>query len=285
MIGRDIYYGTNDVIYYRGDNFKLFGENTICGAKVSQCADLFAHKKDEIDRCNKTVVGQTSVHSTSGTILAAMAQKYGYKCIVLVGGSNDNCLFKKNHMMRLAKHYDAEVRNVCGTGMSGPVMHRLRNLCAEKNYFNACYTDNYESVMDTIQIDVGQYMPDEVDNLIIPVGSGVNMAAILLGMKKYNKKAKRIVGCHVGPDRRNKIIEMYNPLYNGPINFEMAPLNTVYSKGCKVFLDDGVQLDELYEAKAHNWMTENINTSKEKTLFWIVGRRPTVSEVNEFIGE
>ena len=39
-------------------------------------------------------------------------------------------------------------------------------------------------------------------------------------------------------------------------------------------------MDELYEAKAFKWMKDNIDT-KEKTLFWIVGRRLTKQEVGD----
>ena len=41
-------------------------------------------------------------------------------------------------------------------------------------------------------------------------------------------------------------------------------------------------MDELYEAKAHRWMKDNINLDK-KTLFWIVGRRLTKQEVKDNI--
>jgi len=267
------------VIYYRGDINKPYGENTICGGKVIQARELlYKNKSHIIENCNSTVVGQTSVHSTSGTILAAVAQELGFKCIVIVGGSNDKCLFTKNYMMRLAKHYGADVRNVCGTGMSGPVMHRLRELCKERNYFNACYSDNYDDVIPCISKEV-ICIPNELDNLIIPVGSGINMSAILSGIRYFGKKVKRVIGCHVGPDRSDKILEMCNPLL-GSVKFEMQPLNTVYSKPEYCVLPDGTQLDELYEAKAHKWMTENIDTKKEKTLFWIVGKRPTIKEVN-----
>ena len=32
-------------------------------------------------------------------------------------------------------------------------------------------------------------------------------------------------------------------------------------------------MDELYEAKTHKWMSDNLDTKNEKTFFWIVGRR------------
>ena len=42
-------------------------------------------------------------------------------------------------------------------------------------------------------------------------------------------------------------------------------------------------MDIIYEAKAHEWMRENIDTKKEKTLFWIVGRRFSEEQVNNLI--
>ena len=42
-------------------------------------------------------------------------------------------------------------------------------------------------------------------------------------------------------------------------------------------------MDIIYEAKAHEWMRENIDTKQEKTLFWIVGRRFSEEQVNNLI--
>ena len=42
-------------------------------------------------------------------------------------------------------------------------------------------------------------------------------------------------------------------------------------------------MDVIYEGKAHEWMRENINTDKEKTLFWIVGKQFGKEEVNNLI--
>ena len=61
----------------------------------------------------------------------------------------------------------------------------------------------------------------------------------------------------------------------------MITLDTQYGKGATEFFNGG-QMDELYEAKAHRWMKDNINLDK-KTLFWIVGRRLTKQEVKDNI--
>jgi hypothetical protein len=39
-------------------------------------------------------------------------------------------------------------------------------------------------------------------------------------------------------------------------------------------------MDIIYEGKAHEWMRKNIDTKKEKTLFWIIGRQSSEEEVN-----
>ena len=43
-------------------------------------------------------------------------------------------------------------------------------------------------------------------------------------------------------------------------------------------LHQGFWLDDLYEAKAHKWMTDNIEG--DNVLFWCVGRRLREKEVN-----
>ena len=54
--------------------------------------------------------------------------------------------------------------------------------------------------------------------------------------------------------------------------YELIPAFMDYHKYCHQIVD-GEELDQIYEGKAHKWMIENINTRKEKTAFWIIGRR------------
>ena len=113
------------------------------------------------------------------------------------------------------------------------------------------------------------------------LGVGIHFACVLKGLKKYNKKVKRIIGVQVGPDRR-KLIDGYlnqNPLWESSFNlkYELVQYKSAYSKP-EIQKVSNFYLDDIYEAKAHKWMLENIDLN-QKILFWCVGRRLTSDEV------
>ena len=82
----------------------------------------------------------------------------------------------------------------------------------------------------------------------------------------------------VGPDRR-KLIDSYlrrDFVWNETATYEYELMQYAiqfphsYSKSEIQRVGD-FELDDLYEAKAHKWMLNNIVS--EKVLFWCVGRR------------
>ncbi len=273
------------VFYKRDDLFVPFGGGGLNGGKCRQTFHLIKNNWDYlVQTFGGRLITTSSVHSTSGAILAAYCHRLRLKSILAVGGTKVEKI-DKHHMMRLAKHYDCDVRIVCGTGMSGPVTKRMTEICKLETVFNAVFSanvdDQQQAILDPISAQVIN-IPDELDNLVVPVGTGIHMLAIMRGLEQHGKKVKRIIGCHVGPDRRKKIdsylgkLEWQNPLY------EMAALNldTSYATCVAENLPSGEPLDEIYEAKAHVWMRENLDTQNEKTLFWVVGRRPSVRETD-----
>ena len=122
-----------------------------------------------------------------------------------------------------------------------------------------------------------QNIPDELDVLVMSLGVGIQFSCVLKGLKKYNKKVKRIIGVQVGPDRR-KLIDSYlnqNPLFEEPlgIEYELYQDTSAYSKTVDFNIGD-FQLDDIYEGKAYKWMIENIDLN-QRILFWCIGRRLT----------
>lgn len=93
---------------------------------------------------------------------------------------------------------------------------------------------------------------------------------ILKGVVRYNKHPKRIIGVQIsGYDKRATIEKI---LRADKIKYEMAIDYTYpYSKHIQERIAGGTILDPIYEAKAHKWMRQNIDTTGKKVLFWIVG--------------
>jgi len=273
------------VFYKRDDLFAPFGPGGLNGGKCRQTFHLIQQNwKFLQDEFGSKIITTSSVYSTSGAILAAYAHRLKLNAILAVGGTKLDTI-DKHHMMRLAKAYGCDVRIVCGTGMAGPLKKRLTEICDTEKVFNAVFSNNVEgdqgAILDPISAQVVN-LPDDLDNLVVPVGTGIHLLAIMRGLKQHGKTVKRIIGCHVGPDRRKKIDGYLSPLEWQNPTYDMVPLNlkTSYAKPCIEQMPDGDPLDEIYEAKTHVWMRENLDLKNEKTLLWIVGRRPSVEETD-----
>ena len=283
----------NGIYYKRDDYYAPFGKEHVNGGKVRQAVQLFDEIHDDVkNNHNGGVVTATSVHSPQGAIIAKVAQEHGFKCIVAIGGSKPETMYN-HHMIKLTKHYGAEIRNVAGHGMTTVIDARIKDtIIPETGYklikFAISLESNPEAIFEGVTDQV-QNIPDELDNLIVPVGSGIQFTGIIRGLQKYNKKVKRIIGVTF-VDRR-KTIEKYLDEFrykNFPSEvitfpeYELHLTKHPYSKPIREKVGD-YYMDIIYEGKAHEWMRENIDTQKEKTLFWIIGRGFSEEEVNNLI--
>ena len=265
----------NGIWYKRDDLYCPYGD--VNGGKVRQTQKLFEKYSDM-----PGVIASVSVHSPTGPVISSVAREFGIPCIIAVGGTKPENL-DKLPMMRLSKHFGAEVRIVAGHGMKNAISARVNEICKENNYHNIDFSKHIfqdaDLMFDTNAAQV-ENIPD-ADVLMMSLGVGIQFACVLKGLKKYNKKVKRIIGVQVGPDRR-KLIDGYlnqNPLTERPFNleYELVQYKSAYSKSEVQQVGD-FYLDDIYEAKAHKWMLENIDLN-QKILFWCVGRRLTSDEV------
>jgi 1-aminocyclopropane-1-carboxylate deaminase/D-cysteine desulfhydrase-like pyridoxal-dependent ACC family enzyme len=281
----------NNIFYKRDDLYTPFGKDHVNGGKVRQAVQLFDEIHDDIrDNHNGGVVTASSVHSPQSAIIAKVAQEHGFKCVVAVGGTKPETLYN-HHIMRLTKFYGADIQIVAGHGMTTAIdAGAKKKVISKTGYklikFAISLESNPEAIFDGVTDQVAN-IPDELDNLVIPVGSGIQFAGIIRGLQKYNKKVKRIVG--VAFCDRTKAINAHLDRFkykNFPeeiIDFpeyELYLTKYPYSKSVWEKISDDFMLDDIYEGKAHLWMRENIDTKNEKTLFWVVGRRFTKEEVD-----
>jgi 1-aminocyclopropane-1-carboxylate deaminase/D-cysteine desulfhydrase-like pyridoxal-dependent ACC family enzyme len=143
--------------------------------------------------------------------------------------------------------------------------------------------------------DQVENIPDELDNLVVSTGVGVQLMGILLGLKKFNKKVKHIHSICVGPTREKHMNRYENELLkaSGDLvwerpeslnlnEFAMHAHKAPYGKGHD-YMVNGNYIDDIYEGKAYQWMLENVDTANEKTLFWCVGKRPRPEDVDHII--
>ena len=288
-----------DNIYYkRDDYFKPFGDYHVNGGKVRQALIMFEKYIDDIkSKHNNGVITAGSVHSPQSANIAKVAEFHEVKCITCVGGTKPENL-DKHHMMRLTKYYGCEIKIVAGHGMSNVIHARMRELAKKNGYMvieQGELLEKNPSEMFYATADQVENIPDELDNLVVSTGVGIQLMGILLGLKKFNKKVKRIHSICVGPTREKHMKRYENELLktqDGMVwdkpeslnlnEFTMLSHKSPYGKGHD-YMVNGSYIDDIYEGKAYQWMLENVDTANEKTLFWCVGKRPRPEDVDYII--
>jgi cysteine synthase len=107
-------------------------------------------------------------------------------------------------------------------------------------------------------------LPDDVTVVVVPVGSGVSGQGVLVGIRQYRPDVKVCLIQPFGYDRKILIPEGLNVDYfKGEYD---------YAKCLRVAIDD-FQLDEIYEAKAYEYMRKKLTKTlaKERKCFWVIG--------------
>jgi len=288
----------NNIYYKRDDYFKPFGDYHVNGGKVRQALIMFEKYIDDIKtKHNNGVITAGSVHSPQSANIAKVAEFHEVKCITCVGGTKPENL-DKHHMMRLTKHYGCEIKIVAGHGMSNVIHARMRELAKKNGYMvieQGELLEKNPSEMFYATADQVENIPDELDNLVVATGVGIQLMGILLGLKKFNKKVKKIHSICVGPTREKHMKRYENELLktqDGMVwdkpeslnlnEFTMLSHKSPYGKGHDYMVNDSY-IDDIYEGKAYQWMLENVDTANEKTLFWCVGKRPRPEDVEKII--
>ncbi len=287
-----------EVFFKRDDYYKPFGEYHVNGGKVRQALIMFEKYIENIQsKHNNGVITAGSVHSPQSANIAKVAEFHQVKCITCVGGTKPENL-DKHHMMKLTKHYGCEVKIVAGHGMSNVIHARMRKLAEDNGYMVIEQGELLQkNPLDMFYATADQVenIPDELDNLVVATGVGVQLMGILLGLKKFNKKVKHIHSICVGPTREKHMNRYENELLkaSGDLvwerpeslnlnEFAMHAHKAPYGKGHD-YMVNGNYIDDIYEGKAYQWMLENVDTANEKTLFWCVGKRPRPEDVDYII--
>ena len=261
-----------DIFYKRDDLYEPFGSNSVNGGKVRQVISLVSQDLTTIRKHkNNTVITQTQVKSPSGVVIGRVAQEFGIKSILCVGGV-DMKNVNNHQQLKLTRETGAKIRNVAGHGIPAVVKARVSEIADKYNYYNIGFHKHIDTsfwaLFDTTANQV-RNLPNDLDILIVPVASGIHMAGILLGIKKYKKRVERIVGIEVGPSRRMKIL---NYVDVSPKRLDLKSFEMPYSKELSETTPHNLQLDTLYEAKAYNYMKHHLRVKNKKVCLWIVGK-------------
>ena len=125
-------------------------------------------------------------------------------------------------------------------------------------------------VMNTVAQQV-KNIPDDVETVVGIAGSGLSMLGVAMGCKIWNKNVKTIhpvaLSDYVNKNKKQSYDNL-PPKYKFDGDFNVV--QSYYPYQYKLKLDEDIEFDQTYEAKAWDWMVKNIKPSK-KVLFWDVG--------------
>jgi 1-aminocyclopropane-1-carboxylate deaminase/D-cysteine desulfhydrase-like pyridoxal-dependent ACC family enzyme len=255
----------NGILFKREDLFRPFIHSKINGGKVRQCLKLMDSNRKMIEsRFNSKVGTATSVKSPQGLLVAECAQQYGFSSIVGFASSNTSESLRRNKLLRLTGEI-SDIRNISGTGVGPAINKRLKDLQIQENFFLVDFGISSKEVLQPI-IAQCENLPDELDYLVVPSGSCITLAGIAEGVRYHKKKVGSLVGVQIAGYDRNKKIKSFT---NAPYVLEIDK-TFPYEKTLKNYKFGSVELDAVYEAKAFEWLINNIDYKEKLTLFWII---------------
>lgn len=275
----------NGILFKRDDLFVPFSDSKLCGGKVRQAIYLFNDNYDYIkENCNNTVATASSVKSPQLIIIAKLSHEIGAKFIGAIG---THATLEKttevNKMVSMSRDLGADIRIVSKMSYNNVLYSKLNELQKTEPHFNVGFginlKENFNAIVGSVADQV-QNLPKDLNNLVIPVGSAVTMAGILVGLQKYNIKPKRIIGIQTAGYDRTKEIQDALPFEYNEIKYEFIIDKTYkYAKELKKTIEGSdVVLSPTYESKAYEYAIKNELLQSNKDLFWIVGNEKTVLE-------
>ncbi|MGA2434387.1 MAG: hypothetical protein ABSG25_03790 [Bryobacteraceae bacterium] len=266
-----------NILLKRDDLFKPFDDTELNGGKMRQAIFLIKNYLEEIrTKYNNTVITCCNFSSPQALIISRVCKEYNVKSIICYGSdknSTNEDIMKRHKMFQLAYENGSELRKVASLGYSSVLTSRVNEIASKDNYFNVSFGINIEDE-NFVDITAQQVknLPDDLYNLVIPCGSGIISASILYGLYKFKKKVNNVYVVQISDKDRKKTIERWLEPFE---NYTYIRDKT-YDYNTKVNIILGnIELDNIYEAKAYDYMLKHIDINK-KTMFWIVGNQNSV---------
>lgn len=238
-----------DGIYLKREDLVTF--NNTNGGKARVIDYLI---KEGIEEGYSDFVSCGSRTSVQCEIISAACEYYKVNCYLFVPSGHDtpSTKFMQSHSHTTLIRTDA--------GYLSVIKKQSREYADAKEYFYIPFALEDEIAID-INKDQVQNIPDDVNRIIVPIGSGMNFISIIKGLEYYNKNIK-VIGIQTGLDP-SKNIEKF--LDQTPIKYEIIKSELPYDKKANNYTIGQVELNRVYEAKCLPYLTSN-------DLLWIVGK-------------
>lgn len=273
----------NGMWYKREDLHRnAYGVN---GSKYRACRHLLEGAQRE---GYDWVVSAQSVLSPQSAICATLAEELGMGCTIVVGASKPETAARHPNIATALKA-GAMLDTTPRVAYNGVIQPYAAKLAAETGAWQLPYaislpeTASETAVRAFLAVGGGQVanVPDEVETIVIPFGSGNTAAGVLYGLRtsRLLGAGQRVILVGVGPDRSTWLKDRLTVAgAEGAMDFvEFISLHgwfADYGDRMPETIDD-IVMHPTYEGKVVRFLNGSSldwwHARDGKTLFWIVG--------------
>jgi pyridoxal-phosphate dependent enzyme len=250
------------------------------GAKYRACRYLINRAKAQ---GYHTVVSAASVLSPQSAMAAVIADEVGMACRVIVGGTTPEKAVLHRSIGMAAEH-GAQIEAI-KVGYNPALQSAAKKVATEPGVWRLPYgitTDDEIEPFLAVGGSQTMNLPDEIETLIIPFGSGNTACGVLYGLHDFRpSNLKQVVLIGIGPDRLNwtteRLAGVGRPIVPARVALRHASLHGWFaSYGDKMPETlEGIVTHPTYEGKVVRFL----NSAKPDywtrrdgtTCFWIIG--------------
>ena len=268
----------------RDDAFAPYGALGVNGAKVRFLCWLLQRAVDAGDR---VVLTAGSVKSPQIGRTAVVARHFGLPCVVVLGATRPDSPVKHINV-EVAREAGAEFDYI-NVGYNPALQKRLRELHEALGGYRISYgvsvpddsTPELAREFHALTAAQVQNLPESMETLIVPFGSGNSAASVLQGIDKYRPpNLKMVVLAGMGPDR-TKWLKTRLELMGLEYPYKLCHRVDLFERGWTNYGKrvshriDGFDGHPTYEGKLMRWIDEKdrwwAEGGPDKVCMWVVG--------------
>lgn len=210
--------------------------------------------KKGIDQGYTNFVTCGSRDSVQCEMVSFICECYDIQCHLFMPQGKDTTIInniKKNQNTELIR---------TKVGYTNVIKKWSSDYALENNYYYIPFALECNTTININKEQV-QNIPNDVERIVIPIGSGMNFISILTGLSKYKKNIP-VLGVQVGLDPTKNIQKF---LKATDISYTIVKSELAYDKKPKNYHLGNIELNQTYEAKCLPYLKDN-------DLLWIIGK-------------
>lgn len=247
--------------YIDGYYFKRDDKYEICGVKGGKSRAAYHLIQQGLSQGFKDFVTAGSRMSPQCEIVSAICEHLGIKCHLFMPSGKETSV-----LTNISKNVNSIVHK-CEVGYNSVICSRAEKFAKENGYFYIPFGMECSENVEITKKQV-QNIPNDVNRIIIPCGSGMSLISVVKGLECYDRNNVKVVGVQVGKDptyNLNKFLGYKDSLFDTH-NYDIVKSKLDYHQTPSTTIFCGIELDPIYEAKCIPFMQKG-------DLLWIVGKR------------